>query len=64
MILIVLIPAVAISAKSLSQVLRVIGFAGLATVVLGVTVNDYRTGRLGYPAPAQALQIQMTTPRS
>ena len=45
-ILTFLIPAVIHSKKSLVRVMNTIGIAGLASISLGLTVNDFRTGRL------------------
>jgi len=46
LILVVLIPAVTQSAKSLAQVMKTIGASGLCLILMGLTVNDFRTGRL------------------
>ena len=46
LILAVLIPAVTQTTKSLVKLMKVIGWAGLATVIMGLTFNDFRTGRL------------------
>lgn len=55
MILAVLIPAVVTSSRSLSQMLRTIGFAGLALLILGLTVNDFRSGRLELSAAGSSI---------
>ena len=52
LILVVLIPAAAQSSKSIVQVLKMIGIAGLVTIILGLTVSDFRTGRLELSAAA------------
>jgi O-antigen ligase len=46
LILVLLIPAVTTSKKSLVQVMQTIGVAGLALILMGLTANDFRTGRL------------------
>jgi O-antigen ligase len=46
LILVVLIPAVTQSASSLIKVMKTIGVAGLSLILMGLTVNDFRTGRL------------------
>jgi O-antigen ligase len=46
LILVPLIPAVAQSPKSIAGVLKMVGWAGLVTIVMGLTMNDFRTGRL------------------
>ncbi len=55
LILVVLIPAIARSSKSLLQVVKTIGAAGLATVLLGLTMNDFRTGRLELSAAGSSI---------
>jgi O-antigen ligase len=46
LILVVLVPAVTQSLPSLSRVMQTIGVAGLSLILMGLTVNDFRTGRL------------------
>jgi O-antigen ligase len=46
LILVVLIPAVTQSTGSLIKVMKTIGVAGLSLILMGLTVNDFRTGRL------------------
>jgi len=46
LILVVLIPAVTQSTRSLVRVMKVIGVSGLCLILMGLTVNDFRTGRL------------------
>jgi len=46
LILVVLIPAVTQSTKALVQVMKTIGISGLCLILMGLTVNDFRTGRL------------------
>ena len=46
LILLVLIPAVAQSSRSIVKVINTIGAAGLVVILLGLTVNDFRSGRL------------------
>jgi O-antigen ligase len=56
LILVVLIPAVATTPKALSQVMKTIGLAGLAIVVLGFSVDDYRSGRLELSGAGASIQ--------
>jgi len=46
LVLVVLIPAVTQSTKSLDRVMKTIGASGLCLILMGLTVNDFRTGRL------------------
>jgi O-antigen ligase len=46
LILVVLIPAVTQSSKALAKVMKTVGVAGLSLILMGLTVNDFRSGRL------------------
>ncbi len=44
--LVLLIPAVAYTAKDIQKVLDTIGIAGAASIIIGLVSNDFRSGRL------------------
>lgn len=46
MILVILIPAVAVSTRSIARAMKAAGLAGLSVVIMGLTSNDFRSGRL------------------
>jgi hypothetical protein len=56
MILVIMIPAVVNSPRSLSLIVKTIGMAGIATVLLGLTNDDYRSGRLELSGAGASIQ--------
>ena len=56
LLLVVLIPAVSLSRNDISKVLQVIGMAGFIPILLGLSSNDYRSGRLELAGAGASIQ--------
>ena len=56
LLLVVLIPAVAFSKFEISKVLKVVGMAGFIPIIMGLSVDDYKNGRLELSGAGQSIE--------